>query len=1261
MYRTGDIAKWRRDGTLEFLGRADGQIKINGFRVETGEIESALLTHTTVAEATVIAREDRPGDKRLVAYVVARTDQEADQSALRNHVAQLLPQFMVPQVIVSLRGLPKTPNGKLDRKALPAPTGTSLKDAEPRSEDERRLAAIFCEVLGRSQVGIRDSFFDLGGHSLLATRLVNRVRERFGAELAFRSVFESPTVGELAKRLGGAATVSPVLRPLPRPERLPLSFGQRRLWFLHRLEGPNATYNIPIALRLKGNLNVTALTSALQDLLERHESLRTVFPDNSVMAHQVALRSGDAACALEQESVTADELPGALARAARRGFDLARETPFRGYLFRLSENESVLLLVVHHIAADGWSLNPLTQDLATAYRARCQNREPAWNKPPVQYSDYTLWQRELLGDDSNPTAETKRQLGYWQKCLAGMPDQLTLPTDRPRPKRGSRRGGRIPIKIDAELHRRLLEMSREHDATLFMALLAGVAALLSRLGAGMDIPIGSPVAGRSDCRLDNLVGLFVNTLVLRADLSRSPSFVQLIERIRDTCLKAFGNQDVPFDRVVEAMKPTRSLSHHPLFQVMLTVERAADYSLEFDDLDVAPEEVEVETAKFDLSFSVRETGFRNAPAAGIVGYLEYSADLFERESAEVIGDCFVRLVEGAAANPGRAITEIDILPPAKRCAILQGWNDTEHAVPAVVWLELFAEQVARTPESIALVYDASSMTYAELDAHANRLAHRLHHLGVGPDVLVGLCVERSFQMVIGLLAVLKAGGAYVPLDPDYPLDRLRFMITDSRLALVLTNSTLAPIVPLPGGLPCLLLDREDVANEPTTAPHVRIASHNLAYVIFTSGSTGTPKGAANTHYGLVNRLLWMQGAYGLSGNDAVLQKTPFSFDVSVWEFLWPLMTGARLVVAAPGAHRDPAELVKILNRDGVTTLHFVPSMLQAFLGHQGATRCRGVRRIICSGEALSAETRDRVAALLPGVELENLYGPTEAAIDVTRWPCADNMSCEVPIGRPIWNTRLYVLDSTLKPVPCGVVGELYIAGAGLARCYQGRAALTAERFVADPFGPSGSRMYRTGDLARWQRQGVLHFLGRADAQIKLRGFRVEPGEIEVALTQFDEVAQAAILAHQDQSGFQSLVAYVVAAPGRLVDPLAIRGGLARKLPEYMVPSAIVMLEELPLTPNGKLNRKALPALHPRREITLGGRTPREQMLAGLFSEILGIEGVGIDESFFDLGGHSLLAIRLVNRILQTTGIEIGTARYSKVRQLHSWHKHWTNT
>nr|WP_157357341.1 non-ribosomal peptide synthase/polyketide synthase [Amycolatopsis nigrescens] len=1209
LYRTGDLARWNRAGAVEFLGRVDDQVKLRGFRIELGEIEAALTRHRDVDRAVVIAR-----DQHLVGYLVAAPGAAPDLSEVRAGVAASLPEHMVPAALVPLPELPLTPNGKLDRKALPAPDFAGLVTGRaPRTEREERLCAAFAEVLGLTEVGIDDDFFVLGGHSLLAMRLVSRVQAELGLRVSLRAVFDTPTVAGLAERLDAAAPSLPALVAGERPDRPPLSFAQQRLWVLHQVEGPSATYNIPLAWRVRGTLDLAAWRAAVRDVAARHETLRTVFPSVEGLPYQRILDEPE--IAVELVPVAGADLPARLTEAAAHGFELDREPPLRVTVFEPSTEEHVILVLLHHIAGDEWSSLPLATDLTAAYRARLDGHAPDWTPLPVQYADYSGWQRALLGDEQDPGSRVAAQLGYWRDALAGLPEELSLPVDRPRPAESTHRGGSVDFEVPPDLVDGLRELARAQDVSMFMVVQAAVATLLHRLGAGADIPLGSPISGRTDAALEDLVGFFLNTLVLRTDLSGDPSFAELLGRVRETDLAAFEHQDLPFERLVEALNPARSLSRHPLFQVMVVHLADREGQLELPGLEARPEPLGQRTAKFDLEFALVEQGTGVGGISGISGRIEYSSDLFDEASVNALATRLLTVLRRVVAAPSEPVGSIDLRTEVERELVVSGWNDTARPVVLSTVPELFAAQVERTPDDTAVVFEDVELTYAELDLRANRLAHWLIGRGVRAGDVVAVSLPRSLELVVALYGVHKAGAAYLPVDVDYPAERVEFMLSDA-----------APV--------CVLDDPEFIAglSGATSDPGVRADSAGPAYLIYTSGSTGRPKGVVVPHRGIVNRLLWMQDEYGLTVDDRVLQKTPSSFDVSVWEFFWPLLTGATLVLAKPEGHKDPRYLTELIQRAGITTVHFVPSMLDAFLAEPAAAGCGSLRRVICSGEALSAESAAKFRATL-GAELHNLYGPTEASVDVTSWHSVADEGT-VPIGRPVWNTQVYVLDDALRPVPPGVAGELYLAGTQLAQGYLGRAGLTAERFVANPF-TAGARLYRTGDLARWNSDGVVEFLGRVDDQVKLRGFRIELGEIEAALTRRREIARAVVVLRE-----QRLVGYVVPEAGAAVDPVELRAALAVSLPEHLVPAALVTLTELPLTPNGKLDRKALPAPDFAGLVSDGlPRTEREAALCALVAGVLGLDRVGVDDDFFALGGDSIVAMQLVGRA-RAAGLEI---------------------
>ncbi|MEV0695178.1 amino acid adenylation domain-containing protein [Streptomyces sp. NPDC050388] len=1263
MYRTGDLVRWTAEGTLEYLGRADEQVKIRGFRIELGEIEAVLGRHPEVAQAVVTLREPRPGDKRLVAHLVAEEGGDPTPAALHAYLAAELPDYMVPSVFVTLDALPLTGNGKIDRRALPVPdtVPTAVESRAPRTPREDILCGLFAELLGVPRVGIDDDFFALGGHSLLATRLVGRIRSVLGAELTVRQLFEAPTVAALSRALDTAGAARPALRPAePRPERIPASPAQRRLWFLHRFEGPSPTYNIPFALRLSGDLDRSALRAALADLTDRHESLRTVFAEDAEGPRQIVLPAAEARPELTVvPSVAPDRLEAEITGAASHAFDLAAEIPLRARLFETGEREQVLLLLVHHIAGDGWSVPLLARDLTTAYTARLGQHAPDWRPLPVQYPDYTLWQREALGSEDDPDSPAARQLAYWKEALAGLPEELALPADRPRPAAAGGRGGRVLYEVPEELHARIVAVARACQASPFMVVQAAVAALLTRLGAGEDIPLGTPVAGRTDDALDGLVGFFVNTLVLRADTSGNPAFRELVARVRETDLAAYAHQDVPFERLVEVLNPKRSPARHPVFQTMLTfnnTDRRPGDGLRLPGLDAESLSADTGTAKFDLLFSFAERYDTDGRPSGLGAGLEFSTDLFDPDTAETLVTRLLRLLDAVTAAPDRAIGDVPLLDDEERGRVLAAAHGPTSKPAGGPLPERFAAAVARAPHAVAVETPEGVLTYAELNARANRLARLLVDRGAGPESLVAVAMHRSAELVTACLAALQAGAGYLPVDPEYPADRIAYMLDDARPACVLTTRDLAEA--LPSGPAGLLLVVDDPATEARLASRpgddltdaertVPLDPAHPAYVIYTSGSTGRPKGVTMPVRALANLLDWHERTLPGGPGTRVAQFTAVSFDVSVQEILSALLAGKTLVVCPEDVRRDPERLADWLGERRIQELYAPNLVIDAVC--EAATAARldlpDLTDLVQAGEALTPHGAMRAfCAARPGRRLHNHYGPAEThVVTAHRLPAdpAEWGPSAPPIGRPVDNTAVRLLDPWLNPVPPGVPGELYIGGDALARGYLGRADRTAERFVADPHGPVGARMYRTGDLARLTRDGLLVYLGRADAQVKIRGFRIEPGEIEAALTAHASVAQAAVVVREDRPGDRRLVGYVVAAHQETSDPAQLREHLAGRLPAHMVPAALVTLEGLPLTPNGKLDRTALPvpAYAAGRE-SRPPRTPAEHTVCLLFAEVLGVERVCVEDDFFELGGHSFLAARLMARLREEFGQEL---------------------
>jgi len=1213
LYRTGDLARRLPSGEIEFLGRLDNQVKLRGFRIELGEIEAAVCGHPAVREAAVLVREDQPGDKRLVAYV-AGEEAIPPTPELRAFLSRKLPDYMIPAAFVVLETLPLTPNGKVDRRALAAVEPgrletLSAEQAAPRDEIEELIAGIWCQVLGLEAIGVHDDFFELGGHSLLATRVVSKVREVLGAELPLRVMFEAPTVAGVSERLRRertSVTSAPIV-PLPREGRPPASFAQERLWFLDQLGDDCAAYNVPAALALRGALAPAALEAAVNEVVRRHEVLRTTFaepfaeePGRVVQVIAPSLRLSLPEVDLRLATEPSREARRLAREEGLRLFDLRTGPLLRVALLRLRDDERWLLLTQHHIASDGWSIGILLRELSTLYDAFAAGRPSPLPELPVQYADFAAWQREHLAGDA-----LEAQLAWWRERLESAPPALELPADRPRPAVLSPRGGLRSASLPLDLTDALQALARRRGATPFMVLLAAFQALLGRVTGREDLTVGSPVANRNRAETEALLGFFVNTLVLRADLSGDPSFAGLLERVRESALGAYAHQDVPFERLVADLHPERDLSHTPLFQVMLIVQNLpsgtrAGWAL------VPPEEGEG-TAKFNLTLSFGASGGR------WIAQAEYRRTLFDPPTIDRLLGGLTRLLTVAVAEPVTRVADLPLMDETELHQVLAEWNDTVPlAVPALCLHEHFEAQADMTPEAEALVAGTERLTYAELDRRANRLAHWLRRRGVGPEARVGIALERTADLPVALLAVLKAGGAYVPLDPAYPRERLDLILEDAGCAVVVTPESL------------LDLDLEDDSRLPGTA-----SPGNLAYLIYTSGSTGRPKGVAIEHRSADALIRWAGEVFeDLSG---VLASTSITFDLSVFELFLPLACGGRVILAA-----NALALPDLPARDEVRLINTVPSAI-AELVRLGAVP-ESVRTVNLAGEPLKRALVDRIYAL-PHIEaVYNLYGPSEDTTYSTWVRVPRNIKREdrePTIGVPIAGTRACVVDRGLRPLPPGVPGELCLAGEGLARGYLNRPDLTAASFVPDPFGGFGERMYRTGDLARRLPGGELEFLGRIDHQVKVRGFRIELGEIESALL---AVVREAVVLALGEGGERKLVAYVSGETG----PAELRSWLESRLPAYMVPSAFVVLDALPLTPNGKVDRKALAHIEPERESlpSAGLLTPVEELLAGIWTEVLRCGPIGPEDRFFDLGGHSLLATQVVSRAREVFGIEL---------------------
>jgi len=1222
LYQTGDLGRWREDGRIEYLGRIDFQVKVRGFRIELGEIEARLREHPGVREAVVVAREDTPGDKRLAAYWVG---EGVDPETLRAQLGRTLPAYMVPSAYVRMDEFPLSPNGKLDRAALPAPEGAAhaARGYEaPVGETEQALAEIWAEVLGLERVGRRDNFFELGGHSLLAVQVISRMRQVLEVEIPLGELFTRPVLADFARGLATAARAElPPIEPAPRDGRIPLSLAQQRLWILEQLGELGSAYHIHKRRRLRGELDRAALRRALEGVVARHEALRTVFaqvdgvPEQRIAPAEVGfvLREHDLRGRADADAGF-DRL---VAEEARAPFDLERGPLIRGRLVRMAEDDHVLLVTMHHIVSDAWSSSVFFGELSALYTAYREGREADLPPLPVQYADYAVWQRRWVEGEV-----LREQADYWARTLADAPQLLELPTDHPRPARIDHAGALLGVELDEALTAGLKALSRRHGTTLFMTLLAGWSVVLSRLSGQEDVVIGTPAANRGHREIEGLIGFFVNTLALRMDLSASPTVAELLGRVKERTLGAQAHQDIPFEQVVELVDPVRSLSHGPLFQVTFAwqnLPQGGGLSLPGVELGRVGGGAAHVPALSDLGLELAERDGR------IRGVAMYATALFDRESVERHVGYLRRVLEEMVAGDARRVDRLALLSPGEQSRVVEEWNRTDADYPRESCIhQLFELQADRAPGADAVLFGDERVSYGELNARANRLAHHLRSRGVGPDVRVGLCVERGPAMLVGLLAVLKAGGAYLPLDPAYPAERIRWMLDDSAPVVVLTQASLAERF---ADDAVLVLDAvpSPWAAEPETNPERDpLRPEHLAYVIYTSGSTGRPKGVLVPHRGLCNVAAAQQRAFGVGPGDRVLQFASLSFDAAAFEVIMALASGAALCTAPREELLPGPGLLGVLRKHAVTTVTLPPSALAAL----PLEELPALRTITVAGEALPAEL---VARWGGGRRLWNLYGPTEATIWSTAAECSD-AGRKPDIGGPISNVRAYVLDAGFEPLPLGVPGELYLGGAGVARGYLGRPGLTAERFVPDPFGgEAGARLYRTGDRVRWTGEGRLDFTGRMDHQVKVRGFRIEPGEIEARLAGHPGVREAVVVAREDVPGDRRLVAYVVGDDTAGADVL--RAHLGESLPEYMVPAAYVRMDELPLTPSGKVDRGALPAPEGGAFAARGYEAPlgeTEAALAGIWAEVLGIERVGRWDNFFELGGHSLLAVQVIS-------------------------------
>jgi amino acid adenylation domain-containing protein len=1246
LYRTGDLARYQPDGTLLFAGRADQQLKIRGVRVEPGEVEAALRAQAGVAEAVVVAHGQSEDElhRQLVAYVVG--DPDLDVEALRVQLRRLLPEALVPGFILVLPELPRTSTGKLDRKRLPSPQQRERIQhyVPPATVTEALLAEIWADVLHLARVSTEDNFFELGGHSLLATQVVARVRERCGVELPLRVLFNTTaTLCDVAVEVDRSSREAqglalPPLVSLQRGHTVPLSFTQERLWFLEQLGSLNGAYNEFYALQIHGPLNIAALESSLNQMVLRHETLRTHI-ETTADGQGVQVVSEPQPLSLDvldlsdlSTSEREQQMREVADEQARSPFVLSHSL-FRVRLLLLEPSEHLLLVAIHHIVSDYWSHLVFLRELGTLYAVAVEQRPAALPELPVQYADYTLWQREWLQGEA-----LEQQMSYWRTHLAGSPAALQLPIDYPRPPIPSYRGARLSFTLGRELSQSLLEFGRSQGVTLYMLLLAAFQLLLGRWSRQEDVVVGSPIAGRRQRETEGLIGFFVNTLVLRTDLSGEITFNQLLARVRDVALGAYTHQDLPFEKLVAELDPVRDPSRHPLFQVAFILQNQPVGFFQWPGLQLTALGLQRSssqfyvhgTSKFDLLVDCVES------PDGLWGRFEYSTDLFEASTIERMMSSFQTLLEGIATGDGQqCIAELPLLTPQQKHQVLHTWNQTGTPYPRHRCVhELFAEQAAQTPEAIAAVWHDEKLTYAELEARSNQLAHHLRSIGVVPETIVALCLERSLPMIVGVLGILKAGGAYLPIDPGDPSERIAQFLTDS--------SAIAMVTDIPGRLPHLaqgplpeiVIDSQSTiwTAYPTTAVASEARPENLAYVIYTSGSTGIPKGVAVTHSS-ITRLVRDTNYITVARDDVFLQLASLAFDASTYEIWGALLNGASVAVLDRDIVLSPAALSAAVRTHHATQVFLTTALFNRVV-QDAPEAFAPLRSLLFGGEAVDVSIVQALLAANSPQRLLHVYGPTEATT-YSSWFHAEPASAPlqtVPIGKPLSNGACYVLDPRMEHVPIGVLGELYLGGAGLARGYLNRPSLTAERFVPDPFGAEGGRLYRTGDLVRYLADGNLVFVGRVDHQVKMRGFRIELGEIEAALRNHAPITECVVVMHGVGERKQ-LVAYVVAETP--LDREALRASLRTHLPEYMVPALFIQLQQMPMTATGKVNRQALPLPSSDAYATREYEPPEgeiEMKLATIWADVLNLERVGRNENFFELGGQSLLGVTLIHRM-----------------------------
>ncbi|MEH1952594.1 amino acid adenylation domain-containing protein [Nostoc sp.] len=1267
LYKTGDLARFLPDGNIEFIGRVDHQVKIRGFRIELGEIEALLSQHPDVQQAVAIAREDIPGDQRLVAYIVLKQKLDTSVTTLKRFLQEKLPNYMVPAVFVILDSLPLTPNGKVDRQNLPAGDRTRPDLEEtfvaPRNPIEEKLAVIWAELIALEQIGVNDNFFQLGGHSLIATQLLSRVREVFQVELSYHHIFEKPTIAGLAQLIEQYSRIEPQLqRPtiqrIRREGLLPVSFAQERVYFIQQLAPESSAYQFQATMRFKGQLNVAVLQQCLNEIVQRHEIFRTTYPAVNGRLFQVihpaqpiSFRVVDLQTFPESERET--EAQRLVETEVQKPFDLNQLPLVKWVLLRLSDQEHLLIHIEHHMAHDGWSFNVFLDELLKLYQAFSVGNSAILPKPLLQFVDFAHWQRQWV-----KSQEAQAQLAYWQQKLSGSSPLLELPYDRPRPTEQTYNGDQIRLELPIDLCESLRVLSRQEGVTLFMTMLGAFLVILHRYTGQDDLSVGTAVANRRMQEVEKLIGMIVNNLVLRTDLSGNPTFRELLGRVRQVTLEAYTNEDLPFDKVVEVLKPIRNLSHNPLFQVMFSFHDSPMPDLSLPGLDISLHEpISNKSAKFDLDFLViprseqRVQNGSKTKAKGITLILEYNSDLFDAATIQRILEQYQNLLEAIVANPEQQVSQLPLLTPTQQ-ELLVEWNQTHREYPAKECIhKLFAAQVERSPDAVAIQQEGQQLTYRQLSDRANQLAHHLQSLGVKPETLVGICVERSLEMIVGLLGILKAGGAYIPLDPAYPKERLADILEDTQLSILLTQERFSAKLPdYAGKTICLDTDWLQIAQHSTANPISEVQLHNLAYIIYTSGSTGKPKGVMIEQRSLINFVITAMHEYGINASDNILQFASICFDASVEEIFPCLAVGATLVLRTEQMLHSSDEFWRCCREWQLTVLDLPTAywhQLAAELTPEDSRIPESLRMLIIGGEEAQLEKVKRwhssIAHFSHPPQLLNSYGPTEATV-ITTLERLTPAATAVAIGRPISNAQVYILDQYLQSMPIGVPGELHIGGAGLARGYWQRPELTEEKFISHPCDRSrgdSNRLYKTGDLARFRADGNLEYLGRVDDQVKIRGFRIELGEIETVLRQHSQVFQAVVIAREDIPGQKRLVAYVVPKESQPTTE-ELRHFLKQKLPNYMIPSAFMLLKALPMTPNQKVDYRALPAPDLSRSVEdkfVAPQTPTEETLAAIWSEILRLKQVGIHDNFFELGGDSILSIQIISRANQA-GIQI---------------------